>query len=120
MTAARTRLISGIVVCALLVPALGRAVVTKVTIASRAPVGHADRGGDGLGAYEKLTGTIEFSLDPSDRHNARIVDLSHASRGSDGRVHFSADLYVLQPADPSRGNGTLLFEIANRGRKGVL
>jgi Alpha/beta hydrolase domain len=119
MTAARTRLISGIVACALFVPALGRAEVTKVTIASRAPVANGQAFGS-TGAYEKLTGTIEFSLDPSDRHNARIVDLSHAARGSDGRVHFSADLFVLQPADPSRGNGTLLFEIANRGRKGIL
>jgi hypothetical protein len=35
-------------------------------------------------------------------------------------VHFSADLYVLRPADEARGNGVLLFEIANRGRKGLL
>ena len=35
-------------------------------------------------------------------------------------MHFSADLYVLQPVDASRGNGALLFEIANRGRKGML
>ena len=73
-----------------------------------------------VGPYEKLTGTIEFALDPADPRNKRIVDLDAAARGSDGRVHFSADLYVLQPVDPSRGNGTLLFEIANRGRKGIL
>jgi hypothetical protein len=35
-------------------------------------------------------------------------------------LHFSADLYVLRPADAARGNGTLLFAIANRGRKGLL
>ena len=72
-----------------------------------------------VGPYEKLTGTIEFALDPADTHNTRIVDLEHATRGADGRVHFSADLYVLQPVDTQKGNGALLFEIANRGRKGT-
>ena len=35
-------------------------------------------------------------------------------------MHFSADLYVLRPADPSKGNGVMLFEAANRGRRGLL
>ena len=35
-------------------------------------------------------------------------------------MRFSADLYVLRPADAAKGNGALLFEIANRGRKGLL
>ncbi|MDO8631790.1 MAG: alpha/beta hydrolase domain-containing protein, partial [Phycisphaerales bacterium] len=49
-----------------------------------------------------------------------IVDLEHARRGTDGRVRFSSDLYVLSPSDPAKGNGVLLFEIANRGRMGLL
>lgn len=100
-------------------PASISAEVTRVSIASRAVVA----GGQSFGAtgpYEKLIGTIEFALDTADRHNARIVDLEHAARGSDGRVHFSADLFVLRPADAARGNGVLLFEISNRGRKGLL
>ena len=36
------------------------------------------------------------------------TETSVAYRG----VYFSADLFVLQPVDPARGNGTLLFEIA--------
>jgi hypothetical protein len=113
------RSIPTVVICALLLPPAALAEVTKVTIASRVVVA----GGQGFGStgpYEKLTGTIDFSLDPTDRHNARIADLTHATRGDDGRVHFSADLYVLQPADVSRGNGALLFQIANRGRKDLL
>jgi hypothetical protein len=35
-------------------------------------------------------------------------------------VRFSSDLYVLRPADPSKGNGVLLFEVPNRGRRGLL
>ncbi|HLG54479.1 MAG TPA: alpha/beta hydrolase domain-containing protein [Vicinamibacterales bacterium] len=119
MRASRTGLVSALVACAFLLPGFVYAEVTKVTIASRAVVAGGQAFGS-TGPYEKLTGTIDFSLDPTDRHNARIADLAHATRGSDGRVHFMADLYVLQPADVSKGNGTLLFEIANRGRKGML
>jgi Alpha/beta hydrolase domain len=113
------RLVLGLLIVALLAPSFARAEVTKVTIASRAVVANGQPFGS-VGPYEKLAGTIEFALDPVNPHNKPIADLGTATRGSDGRVHFSADLYVLQPVDAARGNGTLLFEIANRGRKGIL
>ena len=100
-------------------PSFASAEVTKVNIASRAVVANGQAFGS-VGPYEKLTGTIEFAIDPSNPRNKAIVDLDAAARGSDGRVHFTADFYVLQPAELSKGNGTLLFEIANRGRKGIL
>jgi hypothetical protein len=118
MRRSRARLVFGLVVT-LIAPAFATAEVTKVTIASRAVVANGQPFGS-VGPYEKLTGTIEFALDPAHPRNKRIVDLDAAARGGDGRVHFTADLYVLQPADPARGNSTLLFEIANRGRKGIL
>lgn len=93
--------------------------VTKVTITARTPVADGQAFGT-TGPYEKLVGTIEFALDPAERHNTAIADLAHAARGADGRVHFTSDLFVLQPVDPARGNGALLFEIANRGNKGML
>lgn len=105
--------------CALAIAGNARAEVTKVTIANRTVVADGQAFGQ-VGPYEKLTGTIEFSLDPSDRHNTPIVDLDRAPRAADGRVHFSADLYVLRPVESSKGNGVLLFEIANRGRKGLM
>jgi hypothetical protein len=108
-----------IVMCALVIPSSVRAEVTKVTIASRTVVAGGQAFGQ-VGPYEKLTGTIEFALDPADKHNSRIVDLEHAPREADRRVHFSADLYVLRPVETQKGNGALLFEIANRGRKGLL
>jgi hypothetical protein len=108
-----------LIIVALLASTSARAEVTKVTIADRTVVAGGQAFGQ-VGPYEKLTGTIEFALDPADKHNARIVDLEHAARGADGRVHFSSDLYVLRPVDTQKGNGTLLFEIANRGRKGLL
>jgi hypothetical protein len=111
--------VPSVIACALLITTSARAEVTKVTIASRGVVAEGQAFGQ-VGPYEKLTGTIEFAIDPQDKRNARIVDLEHASRAADGRVHFSADLYVLRPAEDARGNGVLLFEIANRGRKGLL
>ncbi|MEO8258817.1 MAG: alpha/beta hydrolase domain-containing protein [Acidobacteriota bacterium] len=59
-------------------------------------------------------------MDPADPHNIGIVDLNHAPRDPEGRVRFSSDLYVLRPTDPSKGNGVLLFEVANRGRRSLL
>ena len=68
-------------------------------------------------ALRKTVGRIEFALDPAAPQNARIVDLEYAPRAADGRVHFTADLHVLQPTDPAKGNGVLLFEAANRGNR---
>ena len=108
-----------IILCLLISTSAAYAEVTRVVIASRATVADGQSFG-ATGPYEKLTGTVEFALDPSNPRNARIVDLKLAPRGNDGRVHFSSDIHVLRPADPARGNGVLLFEIANRGRIGLL
>ena len=67
------------------------------------------------GPYEKLVGRVWFTLDPEHPANAEIVDLDAAV--TDGRVSFAADLYVLRPLEPGRGNGTLLLEVPNRGGK---
>jgi hypothetical protein len=90
--------------------------VTNVTILSRAGVANGQVFGT-AGPYEKIVGRITVALDPSHPRNRAIVDLELAPRGPDGRVHVTADLHVLQPVDPARGNGVLLFEVANRGNK---
>ncbi|MET0167205.1 MAG: alpha/beta hydrolase domain-containing protein, partial [Vicinamibacterales bacterium] len=105
--------------CILLCSAPVFAEVTGVTIASRSAVANGQPFG-ATGSYEKLTGTIEFALDPRNPQNTRVVDLDRADRAADGRVHFTADLVVLRPVDPARGNGVLLFEVVNRGRIGLL
>ena len=51
------------------------------------------------GAYRKLVGKVHFSLDPAHPRNQAIIDLSAAPKRDDGRVAFSADLFVLEPAD---------------------
>jgi hypothetical protein len=104
----------------LLVSATGAgAEVVNVTITRRTPVADGMAFGR-TGAYEKLQGTIEIALDPANAHNRRIADLDRAPRASDGRVHVTADLFVLQPVDRRKGNDTMLFEVANRGAKLML
>ena len=93
--------------------------VTGVAITSRSVVDGGQAFGN-VGAYERVIARIDFALDPAHARNTAIADLDLAPRGPDKRVHFSADLYVLQPVDRTKGNGALLFEIANRGRKGLL
>jgi len=72
------------------------------------------------GPYEKIVARAHFKVRPDNDHNRQIVDLDKAARSASGEVEFSADLYLLKPKDPQRGNGALLLEIPNRGGKGML
>ena len=74
--------------------------------------GHAFGSG---GAYEKVRGTVEFQIDPTDPGNAGITDLELAPRNADGLVSFDADYMLLYPADLSKWNRRLVSEINNRG-----
>jgi hypothetical protein len=103
----------------LLIGGAASAEVVKVTVASRAPVADGQAFGR-TGPYEKVIGTIEFAIDPGNPRNAAIADLDRAPRGEDGRVRFISNFHVLRPVDPALGNGVLLFDIANRGRKVAL
>jgi hypothetical protein len=72
------------------------------------------------GAYEKIAGTLRFAVDPAHPLHQRITDMSLAPRNAEGRVEFSGDFYVLKPVDMRKGNGRLLMDVANRGRKVAL
>jgi hypothetical protein len=67
------------------------------------------------GAYEKVSGTLRFAVDPDDPRNRAITDLGAAPRNARGQVEFAGDFYVLKPR--GRGNGRLLLDVPNRGRK---
>jgi hypothetical protein len=67
------------------------------------------------GPYEIVRGLAHIALDPGAPANARVVDLSAAPRDADGTVAVTADVVLLRPADPQRGNGSLLYTVANRG-----
>ena len=100
-------------------PATARAHVTDVVITSCIDVLEGKSFGE-TGPYEKCVGKIYFALDPENPRNRIIVDLDKARRNALGEVEFSADLFVLRPKDPSRGNGVLFFDVVNRGNKLLL
>jgi len=72
------------------------------------------------GAYEKLSGKIFFAVDPSLPANRIVTDLDKAPRNAAGKVEFSADFYLIKPKTIARGNGAVLYEVSNRGGKGML
>jgi len=93
--------------------------VTRVEILSRADL--QDGRAFGLaGAYERIIGRVYFAVNPENIHNRPIVDLDKAPRNAQGEVEFSADLYLFKPKDMAKGNNAVLFEVSNRGGKGIL
>lgn len=93
--------------------------VTELEIRSRTAYEGGAAFGD-VGAYERMDGVLHFAVDPAHPANQNIVDLDKAAGAADGRVHFWADFCLLQPIDPARASGRLLFEVANRGRRGAV
>ncbi|WP_207538479.1 alpha/beta hydrolase domain-containing protein [Sabulicella rubraurantiaca] len=69
------------------------------------------------GRYERITARATIALDPANPRNGVIADLALAPRNAQGQVEAVADVTILRPADPARGNGTMLLEVPNRGRK---
>ena len=93
--------------------------VTRIEITKRQPFAGGTNYGN-TGAYERLTGKFHGELDPAHASNAGITDIERAPRNARGRVEYSGDLDILKPVDLSRGNGTLLYDVNNRGNKTVL
>ena len=73
-----------------------------------------------VGAYERVTARATLGLDPADPRNAGIADLASALRNAEGLVEATSDVVILRPADATRGNGVLLVDVPNRGRKAIL
>ncbi len=110
------KIVAFVAALACLSPAALRAQVTKFDILERVPA-FAGRSFGEVGPYERITARATIALDPADDRNAVIADLALAPRTAEGRVEAIADVVILRPADPSHGNGTLLLEVPNRGRK---
>jgi len=93
--------------------------VLRVEIASRQDVLGGKSFGD-AGPYERILGTVYFSLPVDNPHNAGIVDLKNAVNLHDGEVEFSADFIAIRPKDPRLGNGSLFLENPNRGHSRII
>ena len=112
------RVVWGLLLIVSFIPA-AQARVARVEIASRTDIQDGKPFGP-AGAYEKITGRVFFAVDPANLHNRQIVDLDKAPRNAQGEVEFSADLYLLKPKDMAKGNQAVLFEVSNRGGRGIL
>jgi len=70
-----------------------------------------------VGAYTRLIGRAFGEVDPARPQNAVIQDIDLAPRNASGMVEYATDIDIVTPADPARGNGTLMFHVVNRGNK---
>src|SRR4051812_6200333 len=112
---------AGLLVAALLLVSTSTASarVTRVEITSRQDVLAGKSFGD-AGAYERILGTVYFSLPVDNRRNAAIVDLKNAVNLHNGEVEFNADFIAFRPKNPHRGNGSLILENPNRGHSRII
>ncbi len=113
------RNLSTALILMLLTAAPATAKVVRIEVTTRADL--ADGKSFGLaGPYKKLVGTIYFALDPDNSANSIITDIAHAPRNADGMVEFHSDFFLIKPKDVTRGNGSILYEVSNRGGKSML
>jgi hypothetical protein len=93
--------------------------VVRIEVTSRADL----VGGQPFGAagpYEKLSGKIFFAVDPALPANRIVTDIDKAPRNTAGKVEFSSDFFLIKPKRIEKGNGAVLYEVSNRGGKGML
>ncbi|MCG2592298.1 hypothetical protein LZ009_05835 [Ramlibacter sp. XY19] len=105
-----------LLLAAILLPIASPAEVTRFDIVQRVPAFEGRSFGN-VGPYERITAKATIAVDPADPRNAVIADIAQAPRNAAGRVEATADVVLLRPVDPARGNGTLLVDVPNRGRK---
>ncbi len=93
--------------------------VVRIEVASRADLVGGKSFGN-AGPYEKLIGKVYFEIDPANTANLIIADIANAPKNARGKVEFSSDFFLIKPKQIERGNGTVLYEVSNRGGKGLL
>jgi hypothetical protein len=104
-------------VLVLLLPATSaRAELRSLEVLSREPFAGGMAFGE-TGPYEKIVAIARFAVDPEHQRNKVVVDLDSAPRNGEGKVEFEADVCILMPKDPAKGNGALLYDVNNRGNK---
>jgi hypothetical protein len=101
---------------AVLLAGAAEARITTLTIEKVEPFAPGTTFG-AAGAYERVVGKAKGELDPADPRNKAIVNLDKAPSNARGLVEYEVDFFLLRPADASKGNRKLLYEVNNRGRK---
>jgi len=105
-------ILRAVVVVAALASLLGfadpaRAKLVKLEVTSKQDYGTFRRG-----TFVHWQGRALGELEPTEP----IPDLDKATRNARGLVEYAAQVSLLMPADPMKGNGFLLVDIPNRGR----
>lgn len=90
--------------------------VVRFEIQKREPFAKGKNFGK-VGPYERIIGRVYYTIDPKLRQNQTIIDLKHAPRDKAGKVLFHSDLFILSPKDSTKGNGAILYDVNNRGKK---
>ncbi len=98
---------------------LTRGEVVRFEVTAREPFAGGASFGE-VGPYERIIGRVHYALDPQLPQNCAIVDLDLAPVNGQGRVEFSADLFLLAPKDLSKARGAALYDVNNRGNKMAL
>lgn len=88
--------------------------VVKITIDSTTPVASGAQFGS-VGAYELIRGTAYGELDPTDRHNVIITDVTLAPKNAGGKVEYKAQFAIHKPVDMSKASGVMVYNVPNRG-----
>ena len=97
----------------------GNAKVTKLDILRKESAFSGATFGD-TGAYERVLARVHGELDPASPSNVIIQDIGLAPRNARGMVEYSTDIDILRPANASKSNNILLFDVPNRGAKRAL
>src|SRR5690349_17099919 len=100
----------------LMIAGTANAALTRLEILANGPFAEGRTFGD-VGQYVRVTGRFHGELDPLLPANKGIVDLGKAPKNAHGLVEYSADFDILMPADRAKGNGTLIYDVNNRGNK---
>jgi hypothetical protein len=94
--------------------------VTQITVNTAESPTYAGQTFGAVGTYTRINGTFTGKLDPTDPHNAVIVDIDKAPRDRHGLVTYTADFQILKPTNLAQGNHRVLLELPNRGGTLVL
>jgi hypothetical protein len=90
--------------------------IVSIDIKAIEPLADGAAFGD-VGPYERVIGVAKGEVDPKARSNNKIALIDKAPLNARGRVEYTADFFILRPKDPAKGNGRILYEVNNRGRK---
>ncbi len=114
-----TLTVSAVMALVVLMAAPLSAEVVRIEVQSRSDLVGGQPFGP-AGPYEKISGKIFFAVDPALPANRIVTDVDRAPRNAAGKVEFSSDFFLIKPKRIERGNGAVLYEVSNRGGKGML